>query len=112
MAKSFFGVDEADAYEHPSAPSAVDTGDFARIKSKLDCRRLGAWGDICVYDDVCYDGRVLYMFDEDKGAKGDPLQAPPFHCDGDLLEGLILPRRENADFREHRLPLNGGEDCG
>jgi hypothetical protein len=31
------------------------------------CLRMGSWGDVCVYDNVCFDGRVYYFLEESGG---------------------------------------------
>jgi hypothetical protein len=70
---------------------------------------MGAWGDVCTYENVCYDGSFLYFLEP--GAARLPKETAAFYCDGDLYEGLIFPRREDHDRQEHRLPFNGGVVC-
>jgi hypothetical protein len=77
------------------------------LHSTYNCRRMGAWGDICTYENVCYDGSFLYFLEP--GAAQHPKDTAAFYCDADLYEGLIFPRREGHDRRENRLPFNGGK---
>jgi hypothetical protein len=31
------------------------------------CMRMGAWGDVCVYENLCFDGNVYYFLEEEGG---------------------------------------------
>lgn len=78
-----------------------------------DCRRLGAWGDICTYRNMCYDGKVFYFLS--KGGCGvDALDnCGVWYEDADLKEGLIYPSYPVKPVDKNtRFPFNGGACIG
>ncbi len=34
------------------------------LRTRHACHRMEPWGDVCVYENMCYDGDALYYFDE------------------------------------------------
>ena len=53
---------------------------------QVRCHRIGAWGDVCTYESLCWDGTDWLMFD----AKGhsDLLTAPVQQAINDLVRAL------------------------
>jgi hypothetical protein len=73
-----------------------------------DCRRIGAWGDVCVYSDMCYDGTYLYYFSPGEPCVGHTGTCRTVYNDGDIMEGIILPQHDVADVNIKPVPFNGG----
>ena len=91
----------------PSTQSAEASDVNADPTSSFLCRRMGWWGDVCTYTNVCYDGRVFYFL-EAGGCTGSLKDCPEFYEDSDLYEGLIHPEREPSEAAEQPFPFNGG----
>lgn len=78
------------------------------LSTKHDCRRIGAWGDVCVYDNMCYDGTYLYYFTPGEPCVGHSGSCRTIYNDGDIMEGIILPQRDVAGVDVKPVPFNGG----
>ncbi len=59
MASSPPVVNEVPAAESP--PGGGDESDVA--ETVIRCHRMEPWGDICRYENLCFDGDVLYRLD-------------------------------------------------
>ncbi len=88
-----------------SSPTPVPAGD-APLTTVHNCRRMGSWGDVCSYKDICYDGRTFYFFTPDGCT--DPATCGVFYEDADLREGLIYPAYPVKEALGARFPFNGG----
>ncbi len=56
---------------------------FERQYTKPRCMRMAAWADVCVYDNVCWNGEFWIFFD--KYASRDPLRAGTIISTDDMV---------------------------
>ena len=83
------------------------------METKIDCRRMGAWGDICVYHDVCYDATTFYFLRDSvrDDCRANHTQCGHFYGEADLKTGRVYPLRQPPDINRAVFPFNGGEGC-
>lgn len=72
------------------------------------CYRMGAWGDVCVYNNICFDGSFWTFLDPT--SENVNLGAPPtVFGRRDMLEGYLVPYRRVPDVDDQTFPFNSGE---
>lgn len=80
------------------------------VYTVTDCRRMGAWGDVCTYENLCHDGTAFFFLVPRGGCNGSVgTSCPTFYEDADLKEGLIFPKHPVKSTRRLTFPFNGGE---
>ena len=98
-----------------AAPDTQQRGNDTVITT-WNCRRMGAWADVCTYENVCYDGGAVYFLGWPGGCERDFASCEPIYEEVDLKEGLVYPmRRERiseAGSVTPSFPLNGGALIG
>lgn len=100
---------------HPDSPPPhvnTDQRQARIVRSSLSCRRMDAWGDVCVYRDVCFplgaqepnrpDGGMRFFWGPEGNTAG---YRAPFPL-GDVQTGYVAPRTERL---VPRLPDMSGE---
>jgi hypothetical protein len=61
-----------------------------KTRTRQQCHRMLAWGDVCVYENLCTDGLVFYFLDPSGAA--DVADAKIFYRHQDAVEGAWVLR--------------------
>jgi hypothetical protein len=93
---------------HPDSPPPhvnTDQRQARIVRSSLSCRRMDAWGDVCVYRNVCFplgaqepdrpDGGMRFFWGPEGNTAG---YRAPFPL-GDVQTGYVAPRTERVGAR-------------
>ncbi len=40
------------------------------LRTRFHCMTMSSWGDVCVYEDMCFDGSTWLLLDPDAGSAG------------------------------------------
>ena len=82
--------------------------DASTVRSSLSCRRMDAWGDVCVYRDVCFplgardrsrpDGGMRFFW----GPEGNTAGYRALFPVSDVQTGFVAPRTPRVGARNCR----------
>lgn len=95
----------------PPMPAAPSNDGPTEFTTRSQCASMGSWGDVCVYEDVCFDG-THWLFVDPSLPSGNLRQTFSLTSvlpDNDLLPGYLFPGG-NPGRRQvsNHFPLNAG----
>lgn len=78
------------------------------LETRRKCYRMGAWGDICKYENMCFDGHVWTMLDP-RSKNMDPASEYDVDAPRDMLEGYLVPSRPVPSEKTITFPFNSSK---
>jgi hypothetical protein len=95
------------------ASGMMEAGDDSSLRTQWRCYRMSAWGDVCVYDNICFDG-VHFTFLDRRSLNMNASSAMTEFGVKDMQEGTLVPTRRVESVATERFPFNSGvpAPCG
>ncbi len=84
------------------------------LRTTHKCVRIAAFGDACVYENICYDPASAFWFQFDPDANLNKRSPDPVtYGITDFKTGVVYPRSTipAPDPSKETSPYNGGSEC-
>lgn len=79
--------------------------------SVWECIRLGAWSDLCSYQNMCYDKNYWYLIREDVNPKLPLSELASVYPKNDFKTGIVYPQNKVPPPSNTFFPYQGGGAC-